>query len=191
MNINTLLKISVRSIMALLPAMVLFSCENPIATVRELSREDTLADVTARDMVYTRSDSGIIQMTLSAPKMNRYTLTDAAIEFPEGFEAFFYDSLHVVTSSIKANYGISYEKTKLLMAKNAVEVENFQTLEKLNSETLFWDQMKHIIYTRAPVKITSPDKVIYGDSLVASEGFDRRVIYNVRATIEVDEEEAP
>jgi LPS export ABC transporter protein LptC len=178
-----------KSILAVVATTMLFSCENSLTVVQELTREDTIADVTARDISYIRSDSGLVQMTLTASRMNRYAIEDPAVEFPDGFTAFFYDSTQMITSQIKANYGISYEKTRLIIARDSVEVENFETLEKLNTETLYWDQQKKIIYTSAPVKITSPDKIVFGDSLIATEGFDRRTIHNVRATIEVEEDE--
>jgi LPS export ABC transporter protein LptC len=174
--------------MAVIAAMMFFSCENPIAVVKELTQEDTLAAITARDVVYIRSDSGEIQMRLTAPRMNRFDGDNPAIEFPEGFMAYFFDSLEVVSSTIKADYGISYEKTRLMLAKSNVEVENYDKQEKLNTETLFWDQNNKTIFTRASVTITSPDRVIYGDSLSASEGFEQRVIHNIRAVIEFEEE---
>jgi LPS export ABC transporter protein LptC len=176
-------------IMAASAGLMLFSCENSLSVVQELTREDTIADVTARDISFIRSDSGMVQMTLNAARMNRFSLDDPAVEFPEGFEAFFYDSLKTVTSRIRADYGISYEKTRLIIAKNNVEVENFETGETLKTESLFWDQQKRIIFTKDPVQIESPDKVVFGDSMTASEGFDRRTIYNVRATIEVEDDE--
>jgi len=177
------------SIMAIFAGLMLFSCENSLSVVQELTREDTIADVTARDISFIRSDSGMVQMTLNADRMNRFSLDDPAIEFPEGFEAFFYDSVKTVTSRIRADYGISYEKTRLIIAKNNVEVQNFETGETLKTESLFWDQQKRIIFTKDPVQIVSPDKVVFGDSMTASEGFDRRTIYNVRATIEVEDDE--
>lgn len=177
------------SIMAIFAGLMLFSCENSLSVVQELTREDTIADVTARDISFIRSDSGMVQMTLNADRMNRFSLDDPAIEFPEGFEAFFYDSVKTVTSRIRADYGISYEKTRLIIAKNNVEVQNFETGETLKTESLFWDQQKRIIFTKDPVQIVSPDKVVFGDSMTATEGFDRRTIYNVRATIEVEDDE--
>jgi LPS export ABC transporter protein LptC len=177
------------SIMVVFAAMMFFSCENPIAIVKELTQEDTLAAITAREVVYIRSDSGEIQMRLTAPRMNRFDGDNPAIEFPEGFMAYFFDTLNIISSTIKADYGINYEKTKLMLAQNNVEVENFDKQEKLNTETLFWDQQNKTIFTRAAVTITSPDRVIYGDSLTAAEGFEQRVIHNIRAVIEFEEEE--
>ncbi len=166
---------------------MMYSCENSITVVKEVTRADTLESQSAKDIVFIRSEEGNVKIRLKAPVMKRFEGKDNHIEFPEGFEAIFYDSLNQQSSRITAEYGINYENTKLMVARNAVVVENFKTLEKLNTESLFWDQKKKTIYTRAFVKITSPDKVIFGDSLTATEGFDRRTIHNVRATIELDE----
>lgn len=170
-------------------AVVLFSCENNLKVVQELTREDTLSAVSAYEIVYTRSDSGHVQVELIAPVMNRFENENPYIEFPEGFEAYFYDSAMQKTSFIRADYGMSEEKTNLMTARKNVEVENFKTHEKLNTETLFWDQKKKLIYTSAFVKITTPDKIVYGDSLTATEGFDKRTIHNIQATLELEESE--
>jgi hypothetical protein len=53
---------------------------------------------------------------------------------------------------------------------------------------LFWNQKTSKIYTRNPVEIKSPDKVIYGDSLNANENFSQRVIHGMRATLEIEDE---
>jgi len=178
------------SIMAIFAGLMLFSCENSLSVVQELTREDTIADVTARDISFIRSDSGMVQMTLNADRMNRFSLDDPAIEFPEGFEAFFYDSVKTVTSRIRADYGISYEKTRLIIAKNNVEVQNFETGETLKTESLFWDQQKRIYFLlKTLCRLFHLTKWFFGDSMTASEGFDRRTIYNVRATIEVEDDE--
>lgn len=173
---------------AMMLAMMMYSCENSISTVKEVTRADTLENLSAKNIVYIRSDSGKVKVRLTAPLMKRFEGKTIYTEFPNGFEAFFYDSLDRPSSRIRANYGISYESTKLMVARNDVEVENFKTLEKLNTESLYWNQRKKIIFTRAFVKITSPERVIFGDSLTASEGFDRYTIHKMRATIELEDE---
>ena len=128
-------------------------------------------------------------MRLEAPLMLRFVGDDPKIEFPEGFEATFFDSLQQPSSRISANYGISHEISQLMLAKSDVEVENFKTGELLNTETLFWNQKSKQIYTKAFVKISAPDKIIYGDSLSATDNFSTRTIYNIRATVEIDEKD--
>jgi LPS export ABC transporter protein LptC len=177
------------NIMLILFSMMFFSCENSLTIVKEITAEDTLAAVTANDIIYYRSDSGMVFMKLEAPLMLRVEGNDPTIEFPLGFVANFYDSVQQPASLIRAKYGVTHENTQIMIARDSVEVENFQTLEKLQSSTLFWNQKTKRIYTQALVKITSPDKVVYGDSLEAAEDFSTRTIYNIRATIEVEESE--
>ncbi len=172
---------------AVLAGMMLFACENSLTVVKEITASDTLAAVTAHDIMYWRSDSGSVFMKLEAPLMYRTEGNEPTIEFPEGFTACFYDSLETNTSQIKAQYGISNENTRIMTARDAVEVENFITQEKLESEILFWNQQTKKISSPVLVKITSPGKVIYGDSMNAAEDFSNRTIYNIRATIEVED----
>ena len=68
-------------------------------------------------------------------------------------------------------------------------MQNLETQEVLETETLFWDQRKKKIYTSSLIKITSPDKVIFGDSMTANEGFTRREIFGIRATMEIEDDE--
>lgn len=169
--------------------MMLFSCENSITKIQEITREDTLPIVSATNIEYERTDSGFRQIVLTSPLMNRFGGEDPYVEFPEGFKVTFYDTAGIPNSIIEANHGTSYEKRKLMHARNNVVVKNFDTEEQLDTENLVWDQIKKQIYTSTFVKITTPDKVIYGDSLQAHESFKSREIYNVRGVIEFEDDE--
>ncbi len=127
-------------------------------------------------------------MVLRSPVLNRYTGKDPYQEFPEGFEVYFYDTEGNKKSSITANYGISYENRKLMQARNDVVVINYETQEQLNTENLVWDQKKKIIWANKFVKVSSPDKIVFGDSLIADESFSRREILNINAILDVEED---
>ena len=169
--------------------MVLFSCENSLDKVKEFIDTDTINGVLAYNVVFTRSDSGFVQARLTAPVMHSIEGDSAILEFPKGFVAYLYESNNAPSSKISGNYGIRYEKDEMLIAKDSVIVKNLETKETLYTETLYWNQKTKKIYTRNFVKITSPDKVIYGDSLNANESFSQRVIHGMKATLEIDDEE--
>ncbi len=174
--------------------MVLFSCENSIKEVQKVAGEtsdDTLAGVRAFDIEYFRTDSGRLQMILRAPVMITYDdKKNPHSVFPKGFEIYMYDDDSIQKAYVKAKYGINYQKRKYLEARNNVVVKNFLTHEQLNTENLVWDQKKKKIYARTFVKITTPDKIIFGDSLHANEDFSKRTIFNIhKSEIEVDEME--
>lgn len=178
------------SILIVLIMVVLFACENSISEVQEIARHDTLTEVTAYDVEFERTDSGYLQVVLKSPVMNKMTGKNAYSEFPEGFEVQFFDTAQNAISFIRANYGINYEAKKKMIARNNVVVENFETGERLNTENLVWDQRKKQIVANTFVKITAPDRVVYGDSLNAHESFKNRTIYNVKAEFEFEDDTA-
>ena len=179
----------IKSIFAIFLAGMLFSCENSMETVRRISSIDTLALVTADSVVFFRSDSGRLQMTLNAPVMKKFGGDNPYTEFPDGVVVFFYDKAGNKVSRIVSGYGIHFEKNKIMEARKNVVIYNFETQEKLNTESLFWNQKKKEIYSPDFVKITTPDKVVFGDSMWANESFTKRKIYGVRATLQLQDED--
>ena len=173
--------------------MMLFSCENSIKDVKQFIDYDTISGLMAYDVVVERSDSGMLVAKLSAPVMislDNDNADSSMLEFPKGFTAYMFDIGDTTpTSMIRGDYGVNFEKKELVIARHNVVVTNMKTQETLETETLFWDQRKKKIYTSNVVKISSPDKIIFGDSLTANEDFSRREIFGIRATIELDEDE--
>jgi LPS export ABC transporter protein LptC len=178
----------IKSIITAGVVMMLFSCENSISTIQEFARNDTMPVLTAQNIEYERTDSGYLQIVLKSPLMYKYEGKDPYMEFPDGFEVTFYNDSGMQVSFLRANYGVSYEKQKILRARNDVVVINYEKDEELRTENLVWDQRKKIIYSNTFVKITSPDKVIYGDSMWANESFSKREIIKFKADIEIEED---
>lgn len=169
--------------------MVLFSCENPLDKVKDFIDTDTINGILAYDIVFTRSDSGFVQGKLIAPVMHRMEGDSAILEFPKGFEAYTFNKYNEPVSKIRGDYGIRCENEELIFIKDSVVVENLDSKETMFTETLYWYQKTKKIHTRNFVKIVSPDKVIFGDSLSANEDFTQRVIHGMKATLEVEDEE--
>ena len=169
--------------------MVLFSCENSLDKVKEFIDTDTISGVLAYNVAITRSDSGFVQARLTADIMHNVEGDSAFLEFPKGFVANIYDKNNEPSTMIRGNYGIRYENEELVYMRDSVVVENLKSQETLFTETLYWNQKSKTIYTRNAVKIVSPDKIIFGDSLNANEDFTQRVIHGMRATLEIEDEE--
>ena len=158
--------------------------------VKQFIEYDTISGLMAYDVVIERSDSGHMTAKLIAPLMRSVDDQDSSmLEFPKGFVVYIYDRDTVPTAKISGNYGVNYEKKELMVARHNVVVENTETQEVLETESLFWDQKRQKLYTGTMVKISSPDKIIFGDSMTANESFTRREIFGIRATIELEEDE--
>ena len=167
---------------------MLFSCGNPTSVIQQLASDDTLSGVVAYDIVFYRSDSGIVQVELKAPMMVQQGDDSSYIEFPQGFQAVVFDKYHQVASEISADYGIKTSENNMVKAVGNVSVENERKGQSMYSDKLYWYQDTKMIYTRSAVRIVMPDKDIVGDSLVSMENFDEYTIYNGRATFEVEDD---
>lgn len=174
-------------------AVVLFStilpsCKNDVQTVLSLDVVDTLPEMSARDIEILYSEKAKVQIKLVSPLLISKTEEEPLLLFPKGFTVFFYDSAMNLKSTITAEYGISYEKKKLMEARINVVVENLEKGQKLNTEELFWDRGKQIIYSNKFVKLTSSETVIMGDGLTSTEPFEELVITHPTGPIEITEE---
>jgi len=169
--------------------LVFQSCENDVKTVKLVTALDTLPVETVSNIEVVQTDSGKVSFVLTSPLLKRYEGNDPYIEFPEGLKIVFYDTAMNIKSQLTANYGISYEKRKIMEAKNDVEVVNYQKNEKLNTEHLVWDQKQKLIYSDVFVKITTSDKTIYGENgMDADEQFDSWKLKKAKGNIFVNQD---
>lgn len=164
------------------------SCKNDVQRVLSLDVVDTLPEMTARDIEILYSERAQVQIKLVSPYLVNKTEEEPILLFPDGFIVYFYDSAMNIQSTIKADYGISYEKKKIMEARHNVVVENIQKGEKLNTEELFWDRNKQEIYTTKFVKLTTGEQVVTGDGLTSHEPFDEILISNPKGLLEFKEE---
>lgn len=179
----------IKSALVILIIGALFSCENSIKTVQNMAAEDTTAAMTATDIHYVRSDSGRIQLKLNSPLMIKHAGENPYTEFPKGFTVYFYDTTGKVMSVLSANYGIRKEKQGLLQARNNVVIKNLENHQTLYTENLIWNEKTRKIRAPGFVKNIGPDRTIFGDSMVSNESFTHRIIYGIRGTLDVKEED--
>ena len=169
-------------------AVMLFSCSNPMSVIQQLASDDTLSGIVAYDIVFYRSDSGNVQVELTAPVMTRQQSDSSCLEFPQGFHASIFTPSHAVTAEISADYGLNNIEQNCVEAKGNVQIINYNEGRKMFSDQLFWYQDTKMMYTRSKVHIVMPDKDIIADSLVASENFEEYTFYNGQANLEVEED---
>ncbi len=175
------------SIVVLLLATMLFSCENDMMAVIKLSSKDSIPDITINNVHVKQSENGKMTLELTAPKMISYQARESYTEFPNGLKIIFYDSIMQPKSELTANYGVSYDSKHTMLARGNVVVRNFQKQEQLNTESLLYDQLAKKVSTEEFIKITQPDKTILGKGMESDELFDNWVIRHVSSTIYVNE----
>ncbi len=182
---NNILK---KGIAASVAMLFLFSCNNDIKQVQEITREDNLPMDVQENLVLQYSDSSFVRLQLEAPLAESYTqLDDPQRKFPKGIEVFFFDSQGVQETRLKANQANNFINKRLWHATGDVVVVNRKG-EQLNTEELYWDEKKEKIYSDVFVKITTGKEIIMGEGFESDQNFDNYVINKVTGQIALDDE---
>jgi LPS export ABC transporter protein LptC len=169
-------------------ALSVISCEKKAGTYDKIDIL-TLPSLTAKDFTTTFTDSGKMQLVLSAPLMERYEKTETPYsEFKSGIKVLFHDGYEQPVASVTAKYAKYTDNKNLWELQDSVVAIN-EDGEKLETELLFWDQKKALIYTDRFVKITTEDQIIQGYGLESDPRLSKRRIKNLSATIYINEEE--
>ncbi len=163
--------------------MLFFSCRNDMDKIASFRQNDTIPVESAFDVVYFYSENAVMKTKMSAPVMNRFDIPEVFVELPKGFELQMYDSVGNVSSIITAKWARKYEQKKILEAKYDVVVTDLVEKKILNTNHLVMDENQNKIYSDKFVKITMPDKIIYGDGFESDQSFSEYRILQPKGDI--------
>jgi LPS export ABC transporter protein LptC len=121
--------------------------------------------------------------------MEEYSNTESPYyEFKSGIKVIFYDGRKDPAGSVTAKYA-KYTKANFLWElRDSVVVIN-EGNDKLETEILYWDEKKDLIYSDRFVKITNEDQIVMGTGFESDPRLNKRKIKKVSATIYLKEEQ--
>lgn len=165
-----------------------FSCQNDIEIINTLTSEIDFPTESIQHLESIYSDSAKIEIRIKAPEVKRYgNATEPYMEFSKGIEVLFYNDQAEISSQLTAKFAIYNETEKLWEARDSVVAINVNG-EVLNTDLLFWDEEKGLIYSNKFVKITTDDEVLFGEGFEANQDFSDWVIKKPKGTIYLEEE---
>ena len=132
------------------------------------------------------SDSSVVRLKLKAVKQFEFDNNDR--EFPQGIHLDFYDTDGSLSSTLSADYCYYYNESDTWRALRNVVIRNMKSQELLNSEELYWEPKKEIVYTSKFVRIETGDEILMGEGLQAKQDFSWWKILYARGTIELNED---
>jgi LPS export ABC transporter protein LptC len=139
------------------------------------------------------SDSAKLKFQLTAPLEQQFENGD--IIYPKGMVVTFYssDGKKNVVNTLKAKYGKSDKAKNLYIMRGKVEVINVPQQQRLDTEELFYDKNKQLIYTDSAmaVKVTTPAEYLTGNGLSAPQNFSRYHLYHPTGIFAIDPAKQP
>ena len=184
------MKVSANILITISICLVFLSCKNDIKKIKSFKHLEVKPTEFAENIEIVRTDSGRIVLTVFAPQLLRYTdKEDPYTVFPKGVTVVGYNYYPDTAYSIRSDFAINYEKDNLWKAKNDVVAINRKG-EQLNTEEMFWDEKKEIIYSDKFSRITNEDGIFYGENgFVANQDFTKWKLKNIsNSTVNVKDE---
>lgn len=176
-------------ILLLIGAVVTISCKTDVQKVNTVTSTNNFPNLSAKNIEIVYTDSALLKFKLEAPELNRYMeIEEPYSEFPQGLKTTFYDKNGVPESVITAEYALYLKEPELWEARNNVVAKNLKENRTLETEHLYWDQKKEILYSKNFVKITTEDEIIYGEGFESDQNFTKWKILKPKGTISMKEE---
>lgn len=178
-----------RSITVLLGTVMLLSCKNDIEQVNALVEEEVRPEMVGYNLELIYSDSARIKYKVITPQYVKHTKGNEKYEeFPQGLHVISYDPTGKVVGSIQSKYAKKMEEEMLWEARDEVVVINAEG-KKLETEQLFWDMKKEIIYSERYTKLTADGQILEGNNgFKSDQNLNDPVFYGITGQVEVDKQ---
>ena len=183
--------IILRFLLPVITITILSSCENDIEKINLLNTNGDYPNIVGNDIETINSDSAMVKVKLVARELKQYDNAEKPYtEFPEGIDVFFYDSSMTVESEIHANYAIYYNEDKFWHAKGNVIAIKHDTGERLDTEELFWDEEKELIYSETYTRIVNENGTFYGQNgFKSNQNFTDYELTGSKGVVNIKEDE--
>ncbi|MDE5423247.1 LPS export ABC transporter periplasmic protein LptC [Ancylomarina sp. DW003] len=173
-----------KSIVALVGATMLLSCENNIKEVESLTTKETRPEIYGENVEFVFTDSTRIQYKAFAIEFLQVKNEEEEYnEFPKGGNVVYFNDDGTKAWTIRSNYAKNLVKDKLWELRNDV-VAVSDDGKTINSELMYWDQEKKEIYSDQYVRITKKDgQMLEGNSFRADDKLNQITLSQVSGEV--------
>ncbi len=158
----------------------LLSCDEDLAKINK-NRNNNFPSQIIYNANIVQRDSGAIKLRATAPLIEKYEYIDSPyIVTRKGINILFYDKKKPdVPGKISANYAKFNEKRKFYEAKGNVKIISNEK-QMFAMQSVYWDQVKKIIYTTDTVYVTDKDgsTLVGANGMRAKDDFSEYTFYN-------------
>jgi len=184
--LNIIRKDIVYGIIISLGIMMLFSCKNDINDVKKVIENIDYPTMIGDSVELIYSDSARIKYKVVTPKYIEYKRKDDNLqEFPSGLKIILYNTDRSIQGTFRSNYAKKIGKDNLWIARGDVVLVNNEGA-KLETELLYWDMNKKLIYSDAYTRLTKDGEIIEGnDGFESDQDLKNPVIKNITGIVEI------
>lgn len=179
----------IKSIVILSGITMLLSCENNIKEVENLTSKDQTPELSGKKVEFIHTDSTRIKYRAFAVEFHQVkTEENEYNEFPKGGKLTTYEEDGTPSGQIMAKYAKQFVKDELWELRNNVVAVSLDG-DTINSELMYWDQKKKLVYSDQYVRITTKDgQVMEGTNFHSDEKMNNIVMKKVTGEVYLSDE---
>ena len=164
--------------------VILTSCEKP--QIKEMPEyTGPLSESEKIELYYSEVDK--VKVKMLADLMYEYKTGDR--EFPKGIYLEFYNEFGRLESTLRANQAYFFKEENKWRGRGKVEVKNFEKMQQLNTEELFWKPGDKKIFTDKFVTVREAGDILYGVGLDALQDMSTYEILKPSGEMEVKDDQ--
>ena len=170
---------------ALLATTMMWSCEEQKEHIAPpIYERDSVSVMTTYGVNTLISDSGVIKYKIVTERWDVNTVKNPSCwTFEKGvFFEEFDEKLHV-EAYIQADSAWYYDQKKLWHLRGRVRIRNNNGL-LYESEELFWDGLRHELYSNVFSKVTTPERSMEGTYFLSDERMTHYTVSNSKGSFE-------
>lgn len=171
--------------------IVITACKYETIPDRTLRQEEPVSQTYHFYYLYTEKGKPVLE--IKAPYVletwENKEKAQTQIEFPNSFNAYFYDSLQRKETYLYADYAKIYNNKTKAIARGNVILKNLIENKKLETEELLWDKQSNKIYSNKIVKITTPEEILIGKGFESTTDFKHYKFKQISGTFKVEVKE--
>ena len=167
---------------ALALAFVVYSCRSNLAEAQKLDLSKVPIQV-VDTMLLINSENGLLKMRVESERMEVYEYDTLSYNyFPRGINVYGYSEeglLETIIIADEARHDKFVSSGKdLWSAYGNVVVRNILKREKMETDTLYWDEKEKEIWTDCYIKMSSPDGFMQGYGMRSDEMARNSILLN-------------
>lgn len=177
-----------RIIIAVAAAAAILSCTEPVEhTAPAIHDRDSVSVMTSYGVNTLISDSGVIKYKIVTERWDVNTVREPSCwTFEKGvfFEQF--DQQFHVEAYVQADTAWYYDQKKLWHLRGRVRIRNVNGL-LYESQELWWDGLKHELYSNVFSKVTTPERTLQGSYFLSDERMTHYTVSNSKGSFTTED----
>lgn len=164
--------LTMAAVFSFMTAAIAVSCGNKLKNIDSEKISEAPTQVVL-NMDAAQTENGMIQMRLKALRMERYEDANENTReiFPEGFLVLAYNEEGLLETQIVSDVALHTvnDGNEQWSAYGNVVINNYIKGQKIETDTLYWDRARQMIYTDCYVRLSSPDGFMQGYGMESDE----------------------